>query len=213
MNSIKSISDLFVKKLSVVYDLNEAQAIKNLVLTTVFSCNSADLVIRRNDIVDESLLIILNNYLQKLETGKPVQYVLGESEFFDLRFKVNDAVLIPRQETELLVQWIIDDFKNTSPNILDVGTGSGIIPISLKKNIVGSDVSGLDVSKDALTIAKENAALNKVEVSFIEFDVLSNKELSAKYDIIVSNPPYVPISDKSLLHINVRSPIAWEQEM
>lgn len=203
MSNIKSISDQFVKKLAKVYDLNEAKAIKNLVFTTVFNCNFADLVLRRNDIVEESLWKKLNTYLAELEQGKPVQYVLGETEFFNLKFIVNSAVLIPRQETELLVLWIIDDFKNSSPNILDIGTGSGIIPISLKKNIERAVVSGLDVSNDAIQLANKNAALNKVDVSFFDFDVLSGIELIDRYDIIVSNPPYVPLADKNSLHKNV----------
>ncbi|MBT8196219.1 MAG: peptide chain release factor N(5)-glutamine methyltransferase, partial [Bacteroidia bacterium] len=137
--------------------------------------------------------------------GKPVQYVLGSTEFFGLNFKVNASVLIPRPETELLVQWILDDDPKANSSILDIGTGSGIIPISFKHSLPSVSVSAMDISEGALEVAKENARINKVDVEFLLNDILEDKAIDSKYDVIVSNPPYVPIKDKESLHKNVKA--------
>ena len=150
---------------------------------------------------------------KELKAHRPIQYVLGEAEFYRLKFKVNESVLIPRPETEELVDLIIKKFKTQSTlNILDIGTGSGCIPIAIKKNIPHANVYGLDVSKAALEIAKYNAEQSRVEVIFFQADVLSDSIAAdilehtnnQKIDLIISNPPYVLESEREGLQNRVK---------
>ncbi|RXG32860.1 peptide chain release factor N(5)-glutamine methyltransferase [Leeuwenhoekiella marinoflava] len=147
----------------------------------------------------------LNEALLKLKNHEPLQYILGETEFYGFPFKVAPGVLIPRPETEELVDWIYQDFKNKSDSIsiLDIGTGSGAIAVSLAKLIPETSVSAIDISTKALTIAKNNAVLNSVEVNWIEQDILSTTGLEQSYDVIVSNPPYVRDLEKVEIQPNV----------
>jgi len=147
--------------------------------------------------------------IERLQNYEPIQYIIGEAEFYGIKFKVNASVLIPRPETEELVDWIIKENQSKgSISILDIGTGSGCIAIALAKELPNAKVYALDVSKEALKIAKQNAALNNVEVVFIAVDILSfchseQSEESQKYDIIVSNPPYVRELEKDKMADNV----------
>lgn len=144
--------------------------------------------------------------LERLQRHEPIQYILGETEFYGLPFRVNRNVLIPRPETEELVEWILEDLKSAEigePRILDIGTGSGCIAISLAKNLPGARVSAVDVSEAALETARGNAGLNEVEVSFVKLDILTISELPHSYDIIVSNPPYVRELERSEMKANV----------
>lgn len=153
--------------------------------------------------------------LQRLLQQEPIQYVLGDTEFFGYPFQVNQHTLIPRPETEELVAWIIEDVKNKNQEnsqhkplnsnitILDIGTGSGCIPISLAKELPQAKVSSIDVSEEALQVARKNSALNKVAVNFIQQDILKAENLQEKYDVIVSNPPYVRELEKEQMHQNV----------
>ena len=142
-----------------------------------------------------SQINLLKSYTQKLIQQIPIQYILGETYFYGLNFKVNEHVLIPRPETEELVQLVIQHSKNKTFQILDIGTGSGCIPIALKKNLSQAKISAIDISDDALEIAKQNALLNKVEIDFFIDDALNLNSLNHNfYDVIVSNPPYISIS-------------------
>ena len=142
-----------------------------------------------------SQINLFEKYTQKLTQQIPIQYVLGEAYFYGLKFKVNEHVLIPRPETEELVQLVIQHSKNKTFQILDIGTGSGCIPIALKKNLPQTKISAIDVSVSALEIAKQNALLNKVEIDFFIDDALNLHSLNHNlYDVIVSNPPYISIS-------------------
>lgn len=143
--------------------------------------------------------------LNQLEKEVPIQYILGETEFYGLPFKVNPSVLIPRPETEELVEWIIKDCAeiNQQITLLDIGTGSGCIAISLAKKIPDANVTAMDISAKALKFAKENTILNDVCVNFIEQDILAVNNLDTTFDIIVSNPPYVTISEKQIMQPNV----------
>lgn len=148
------------------------------------------------------------NALIRLKENEPIQYIVGETEFSGLPFKVNKHTLIPRPETEELVQWIVDDFqkdekKRNEFKILDIGTGSGCIAISLAKHLADAEVSAIDISEEALQLATENAELNGVKVNFICNDILTTKALPYKYDLIVSNPPYVRELEKSKMMPNV----------
>ncbi|MFD1315783.1 peptide chain release factor N(5)-glutamine methyltransferase [Namhaeicola litoreus] len=146
----------------------------------------------------------LNNALLKLQQEYPLQYIIGHTEFYGLKFEVNSSILIPRPETEELVNWIISSTdKNNRTKILDIGTGSGCIAISLAKNLPKSKVSALDISVEALHTAKKNALINNVSVEFIEGDVLKGLDINETFDIIVSNPPYVLESEKERMKKNV----------
>lgn len=143
--------------------------------------------------------------LSQLRKEKPIQYILGTAQFMDMDFVVNEDVLIPRPETEELVRWIIDEHtdQNMAFNILDIGTGSGCIAISLAKAFKNAKIFALDISNKALETAKLNARNNKVEIECIQSDILTTKSLKEKFDIIVSNPPYVRMLEKKLMKSNV----------
>ncbi|HCT31338.1 MAG TPA: peptide chain release factor N(5)-glutamine methyltransferase [Bacteroidales bacterium] len=145
------------------------------------------------------------NIVSLLKLQKPIQYILGEADFFGLNFKVDSNVLIPRQETEELVDWIIKTNSLKTPSILDIGTGSGCIAISLKANIKNSKVSAIDISEGALNVAKNNSQINNVTVDFYKADILNNSSVIANqpFDIVVSNPPYVRELDKTFMQSNV----------
>lgn len=140
------------------------------------------------------------NFVERLKNNEPIQYVLGETEFYGLKFKVTPSVLIPRPETEELIDLPPNPLNG---ELLDIGTGSGCIAISFKKKFPDLNVSAMDVSPEALKVAKENAILNGVEINFIQADILNLNTLGKKYDVIVSNPPYIPESDKKEMELNV----------
>ncbi|SMC67850.1 peptide chain release factor N(5)-glutamine methyltransferase [Moheibacter sediminis] len=146
--------------------------------------------------------------LMELKTHKPFQYVLGETEFYGLKFFVNENVLIPRPETEELVEWIINDYRHPElfegQKIIDIGTGSGCIPITLKKNLPGAEISALDFSERALEVAKNNAGFHQTKIEFIHSDFLKmDSSALPKFDIIVSNPPYIADSERNSMAKNV----------
>jgi release factor glutamine methyltransferase len=144
------------------------------------------------------------NSLEKLSKNIPVQYITGQVNFCNLLIKVNPKVLIPRPETEELVHLVLNNHKEDYlKEILDVGTGSGCIIIALKKTLPNTNCTAIDISKDAISTAKENAELNKVEIDFINKDILEYKNEKKSWDIILSNPPYIPISNKKHMHPNV----------
>lgn len=148
-----------------------------------------------------------NTILADLQQEKPIQYITGEAWFYGLRFEVNENTLIPRPETEELVEWIIESQKSKVQSqkleILDIGTGTGCIPISLKANLLQANVSVIDISEKALEVAKRNAASNKVEINFIQTNILEVEDLNQFFDIIVSNPPYVRNLEKQEIKKNV----------
>jgi release factor glutamine methyltransferase len=205
----------FRKALTSIYNQSEAENITDWVFEHVtgkkkferrnLGSNSVDPIL---ETLSSEQILLLKNYLEDLENHKPVQYVLGEAWFYKRKFFVNKNVLIPRPETEELVEWIIKEIKpekKTSCSILDIGTGSGCIPVSLKKEMPGCQVSALDVSEEALEVAKRNANELDADVTFFLTNFLDEKEWETLpgYDIIVSNPPYIPISEKEMLDKNV----------
>lgn len=141
--------------------------------------------------------------LERLSLSEPWQYILGKEWFYDLEFKVTSATLIPRPETEELVFRILQENDHRSINVLDIGTGTGCIPIALKKNRKHWNVSACDISENALSVAKENADQNGAEVYFFQENILQPAEGSEQWDIIVSNPPYIPMQEKKLMSENV----------
>ena len=210
-----TIKDVFedYKQLNKVYETKEIQAITLLAISEISGLSKASIKAFPERELSNEQTQKLKNTLTQLQTGEPIQYILGITEFYGLPFKVNPSVLIPRPETEELVEWILSVAGTRLPvagsqftgNILDIGTGSGCIAISLKKNLPQTQVSAIDISEGALQTAKENAELNEVEVSFIKTDILIiNSEIKLpKSEIIISNPPYVTLDDKKQMHTNV----------
>lgn len=192
----------YIKALSAICDQAEARAITLWVLEDVLHVKGPKLSMERFMVLTTHQEEVLDAYLERLLKYEPVQYILGYSEFYGLHFKVSPAVLIPRPETEELVELILSENETPDPSILDIGTGSGCIPISIKKNLPHAAVTSLDISAEALAIAKENAVSNEVEVNFMQMDIL--KEMpDGKYDIIVSNPPYISHDEKYRMNDNV----------
>jgi len=181
-------------------------------LTTNFICGILEIsvtkyLIESEFIVSETQNINLKNSLENLRKGKPLQYIFGNASFFGREFLVTPDVLIPRPETEELCNWIIEETKTISPKILDIGCGSGNIPITLNLEISKATVFAIDISKDALLVAKENSKRNNAIVQFEQMDILNwkNKNVFSahKFDIIVSNPPYILEQEKTTMRKNV----------
>ncbi len=208
MKTIKDVFENYKRMLKDTYDTNEIEAITLLVINEICNLSKAKIKAFPETEIPVEQSEKLNHILEELKTGKPVQYILGKTEFYGLPFYVNPSVLIPRPETEELVEWVLElvgSFKLAVGSILDVGTGSGCIAISLKKNLPGFKVSAIDISAEALQTATSNATLNNVDIKFINDDILNPKsEIEIpKYEIIISNPPYVTLHDKTQMHANV----------
>jgi release factor glutamine methyltransferase len=196
--------------LNKVYDANEQEAITLLVINEICGLSKAKIKAFPELEIAPEQAERLNNILEELKTGRPVQYILGKTEFYGLPFNVNPSVLIPRPETEELVEWVLGSVNSRQlavGSILDIGTGSGCIAISLKKNLPAFKVSAIDISADALQTAASNAKLNEVNIEFIEADILNPESqisrLKSQISIIISNPPYVTLHDKAQMHTNV----------
>ena len=163
-----------------------------------------DYLLNKNQKLSQKEVSFFKNCLEKINKNIPVQYITGQVNFCNLLIKVNPNVLIPRPETEELVHLILNNHNQDSlKEILDIGTGSGCIIIALKKILSNTNCTAIDISKDAIRTAKANAVLNKVEVDFITKDILEYKNEEKSWDMIVSNPPYIPISNKKHMHPNV----------
>jgi release factor glutamine methyltransferase len=192
-----------------IYDNREAANIADLVMENVTGWSRIDRVVNRDVKISEPMFKLLERYADELLTRRPVQYVLNESHFLGMKMYVDENVLIPRPETEELVQWMVNELKknNDCKTILDVGTGSGCIAIAVKKNIENAQVYGMDVSEGALRVAQRNASQNGADVQFILSDILDEKSWDAlpRFDAIVSNPPYIPLHDKEKMSDNVVS--------
>ncbi len=204
---IKQYRTQFIKELSPFYDAYEAESFFYLILEEKHKLRQIDLALNHELAFEESDFIIWDEILKDLKKEVPIQYLLGKTHFYGLDFEVNENVLIPRPETEELVEWIINE--NASPEkskkikILDIGTGSGCIAISLAKNLPNAEVVAIDVSKKAIETAKRNAVRNNVDVTFVLLDILKEEELRCQFDIIVSNPPYVRNLEKEEIKKNV----------
>ena len=190
-----------ISELSSIYEMNELNSIYNLLSEDYLKIPRSKILLANEIDLDESNQSSFLSALERLKSHEPIQYVLGKTTFMDLEFKVNSSVLIPRTETEELVRLMLKEDLD-GKEILDIGTGSGCIAISLAKNLPNAKVSALDISNDALDVAKENAKLNNVDIEFIKVDIFEYQS-DKKYDIVVSNPPYVLESEKVLMKQNV----------
>jgi release factor glutamine methyltransferase len=208
--NLKEFKLFFNETLSKLYPKTEIDSFFFILMEEKLHLQRIDTVLKPNFLISEENLIVLKNILKRLEREEPIQYILGNTEFYGLPFFVNKNTLIPRSETEELVAWVQTEIaalrtknQNKFLSILDIGTGTGCIPVSLAKNVDSVKISAIDISSEALLIAKENALLNKVAINFIELDILNAEKLPQKYDIIVSNPPYVRELEKVEIKNNV----------
>ena len=214
---VKQYRNCFNETLKTIYPITEIDSFFFLLLEEYLGFKRVDIVLKSDFKITQETLNLLQSATKQLEQEVPLQYIIGKTEFYGLPFIVNKHVLIPRPETEELVAWVVSEssrFKtfNTSTKqttetkqlkILDIGTGSGCIPISLKKQLPFAKISAIDISKEALSVAKKNAVLNNVDIHFILQDILKTVALDQHYDIIISNPPYVRELEKKELKNNV----------
>jgi release factor glutamine methyltransferase len=210
-----TLADLKIEMYSVlasVFEKTEIEAFFYLLIDSRLNLSKINFLLNTNVELSSLDIEFFNSAIQKLKKEQPIQYILGETEFYGLEFKVTESTLIPRPETEELVGWIIQDQlmdnnnNNNQLRILDIGTGSGCIPISLAKNLISAKVATVDVSEEAIRVAQQNAKQNEVEVDFIEDSILDPRIVNdSKYmfDIIVSNPPYVRNLEKQEIKKNV----------
>lgn len=226
--TIKDFKLYFSEQLSTLYPKTEIDTFFFLLVEEYLGFQRIDTVLKPDFKIPGGKMILLKNALKRIQKEEPIQYILGKTEFYGLPFKVTNNTLIPRPETEELVEWILNEIDTSQNlNILDIGTGTGCIPISLAKHLPNATISAIDVSTEALSIAKENAILNNVSVNLMEQDILqietlsviankvkqskNNNEITSsqvprndiKFDIIVSNPPYVRELEKVEIKNNV----------
>jgi release factor glutamine methyltransferase len=204
---IKDYRTQFIQELSPIYDIAEVESFFYLILEEKRQLKRIDLALNPDLTFSAEEIQHWSSILEQLKQEIPIQYLLEKSSFYGLDFEVNSSVLIPRPETEELVEWIIESQKPKANSqklkILDIGTGSGCIAIALAKNIPNTQVFAIDVSEKALTIARKNANINEVNITFLEKNILETEDLEQQFDIIVSNPPYVRELEKKEIKKNV----------
>ena len=204
MNNFNQCKELFLDSLKENLSSREIENIFFELLFFKMNWERVDYLINKNQKLSSREISFFKNSLEKLSKNIPVQYITEQVFFCDLLIKVNPSVLIPRPETQELVHLILKDCKRDSTKkILDLGTGSGCIIIALKKVLPNTNCAALDVSSEAISTAKSNAKLNNVDVDFITKDIINYKNEEKSWDVIVSNPPYIPISNKEYMHPNV----------
>ena len=217
MISLKEYKKLFSENLKDFFPSTEIDAFFLLLIEEYLGFSRVDLVLQSDFIIDKDTKNLFDRAFERLKNQEPIQYILGKTEFFGLPFLVDKNTLIPRPETEELVAWIIDEVEilsnksSTKVSLLDIGTGSGCIPISFAKNIDFATIYAIDISTKTLEVALKNADFNQVSISFFELDILKSSDLhilfeensKSIFDIIVSNPPYVRESEKSAMDKNV----------
>ncbi len=200
---LKEAIDQLNNGLAGLVESREAQAMIRIICEDVFNYDQVDMALRQESELPEFAQDRISDIIARLRRHEPLQYIIGSALFHGHRFKVNPAVLIPRPETEQLVDLIIDENPASDLRVLDMGTGSGCIAISLARALKFPTVDAFDISRDAVAVARENAALLKVKVRLFESDMLSPQP-SATYDIIVSNPPYICWSEREAMDPNVK---------
>src|ERR1035437_4966195 len=213
-NTIEDIAPLFHEELKDLYPKEELDTFVILTVSDLFGISRDEIRVRRRQPLNPKEVERICSIIRELKIQKPIQYILGRADFYGCKIRVNEHVLIPRPETEELVDLILQETKDKGEgtsqiNILDIGTGSGCIAIALKKNIPDANISAIDVSEEALLVAKANAILNQTKISFLQAHILHLTPQSplpqerGRYDIIVSNPPYVRASEKEKMSKNV----------
>ena len=198
MEKVSNIIPYYIKQLKDIAQEREIISWAYISIDFIFGYDRSECIINSDKEISIDISDKINQIIYALKENIPIQYILGEAEFYGLKFKVNEHTLIPRPETEELVEWILE---HEFTSVLDIGTGSGCIPIAVKKN-KNVEISAIDVSEPALLVAKENAKLNEVEINFSNQDILNTDNLM-RVDVIVSNPPYVLEKEKDLMLNNV----------
>ncbi|MBR2607388.1 MAG: peptide chain release factor N(5)-glutamine methyltransferase [Bacteroidaceae bacterium] len=193
-------------ELSPLYPQGEREALIRIIAMDLLKISSTAFYLKDEITLDPSRQEKLNNAIERLKKSEPIQYILGQTEFCDLTFNVNPSVLIPRPETSELIKWIVEENSNKETKILDIGTGSGCIAISLAKMFPNAQITAWDISPRAIETAKSNNTLNGTNVTFVEQNIFTANE-EAKYDTIVSNPPYIKEVEKRNMQRNV---LDWE---
>lgn len=208
--TLKEFRFFFTDALIEKYPKTEIDTFFFLLIEEKLNLQRIDTVLKPDFLIVDTLLSALKNSIKRLQKEEPIQYILEKTIFYGLPFVVTKNTLIPRPETEELVDWVLKEMqelriKNQNKNlkILDIGTGSGCIPIALAKNLISVEIVTIDISSEALKVAKQNATLNNVAITFLEVDILNTSKLGQQYDIIVSNPPYVRESEKVEINNNV----------
>ena len=203
---LKEIRKIFRSELSGIYPAEEIDSFFYLAVEHYLNLERFILALQPEIVLTKDEESPLFQCLSRLHKQEPIQYILGETFFHGLRLKVDPSVLIPRPETEELIHWILEDYQDqqNSLKILDIGTGSGCIAIALANEIRNAQVSAIDISQEAVDLARQNAEDHQLEINFQKADITSLKTLNNKYDIIVSNPPYVRLSEKSSMRANVK---------
>ena len=209
--TVKKFRVYFNNTLIKLYPISEIDTFLFLLLEEYLNFKRTDLVLKSNFKISTEVLSLLTSSTELLEKEIPIQYILKKTEFYGLPFILNEHVLIPRPETEELVSFVLDKvlkIETLQPvereiKILDIGTGSGCIPISLKKSLPLAEISAIEISDKALSVAKKNTLLNQVDINLIQQDILKTSELNDIYDIIISNPPYVRELEKKEIKNNV----------
>jgi release factor glutamine methyltransferase len=202
---LQDLKILLKQKLTTHFEAVELSSIIGMLIEEVSGWNRTQQILHQNTAFNQAQVDQIENYTEQLISGKPIQYILGKAWFMGQNFTVNENVLIPRPETEELVEWIISyaNIKNKTLSILDIGTGSGCISIALKMALPHCEVSALDISKEALKLAQLNANNLNVSIQWMEQNILDTVALENAYDIIVSNPPYIPIREKESMQKQV----------
>jgi release factor glutamine methyltransferase len=198
VEKVSNIIPYYIKQLNGIVQEREIISLAYISIDFLFGYNRSDCIIHSDKDITSEVSDKINQIIADLKTNKPIQHIIGETEFYELKFNVNEHTLIPRPETEELVKWIL---QHEFTSALDIGTGSGCIAIALRKN-KSAEISAIDVSQSALLVAKENAKINGVEINFLLQDILKMIALP-KVDVIVSNPPYVLDMEKEIMQDNV----------
>ena len=200
MTNSKELFNELVNQVRLDETRDEICSIIYLLLEDKFGLTKVEVMTGKE--IEPVKLDYFKDIIQRINRHEPIQYVLGKAEFYGRGFAVDGSVLIPRPETELLIRAVLKE-KKFSPTILDIGTGSGCIAITLAVEIPSSEVYAIDISEEALTVAQQNAENLKAKVNFSKFDILANEKLEHRFDIIVSNPPYIAESEKKEMNSNV----------
>lgn len=201
---MKHLKERF-RQIENIYTQNEASSIFYICMTHLLGCSKTELLCMRDIVLSEEQNSKLDHMLTRLMEQEPIQHITGQSEFYGNTFRVTKDTLIPRPETEELADWIITDWNGTESSALDIGTGSGCIAITIAKNLKETEVTAVDISKETLLVAKENAAANNCRINFEHCDILdcSKRDNLGTFDIIVSNPPYIREAEKEDMQRNV----------
>ena len=205
-NKICTLKEFALQRVGEVYDARESRNIVNEIFRHYLHLSSSDLIMKANDSISESQMLLVYKAVKRIANKEPLQYVLGKAYFFGMDLNVSPAVLIPRPETEELVRWILDKIKpnnHSVHSVIDIGTGSGAIALALKKAQPNWNVCGVDVSKEALTIASKNSKEFQLEVAWKEVDILMEDFPEENWNTIVSNPPYIPVSEGNEMRTSV----------